>query len=74
MSPASLLYPEHLYGADSITETVFGLEFSISPRAHFAINTYGAEILFETISQILGTGTIDGAVPTLKSYGSGSDF
>jgi hypothetical protein len=55
MSPASLLYIEHLYGADCITETVFGLEFSISPRAHFAINTYGAEILFETISQILGT-------------------
>jgi hypothetical protein len=53
MSPASL-YTEHLYGADCITETVFGLEFSISPRAHFAINTYGAEILFETISQILG--------------------
>jgi hypothetical protein len=45
---------EHLYGADSIRETVFGLEFSISPRAYFCINTYGAEILFETISQILG--------------------
>jgi hypothetical protein len=55
MSPASLYNTEHLYGADCITETVFGLEFSISPRAHFAINTYGAEILFETISQILGT-------------------
>ncbi len=73
MSPASPRYTEHLYGADSITETVFGLEFSISPRAHFAINTYGAEILFETISQILGT-VPDGAVPTLKSYGSGSGF
>ncbi len=75
MSPASV-YPEHLYGADCITETVFGLEFSISPRAHFAINTYGAEILFETISQILGIQNIyiNGAVPTLKSYGSGSNL
>jgi len=49
--PGSL---DNLYGSDTISEALFGLEFLISPRAYFCINTHGAEILVETIAELAG--------------------
>jgi len=45
---------DNLYGSDTISEALFGLEFLISPRAYFCINTHGAEILVETIAELAG--------------------
>jgi len=45
---------EHLFGRERITEVLCDLEFAISPRAYFSVNTLGAELLNETISQTLG--------------------
>jgi len=45
---------DNLYGSDTISEALFGLEFLISPRAYFCINTHGAEILVETIAELSG--------------------
>ena len=41
---------DNLYGPDAILETMFDLEFLISPRAYFCINTKGAETLVTTIA------------------------
>merc|ERR1719483_1513894 len=43
---------DNLYGSDTISEALSGLEFLISPRAYFCINTHGAEILVDTISEL----------------------
>jgi len=45
---------DHMYGSERITEVLYGLELTVSPRAYLCINTYGAELLYETISQMLG--------------------
>ena len=45
---------EHLFGRERITEVLCDLELTISPRAYFCVNTFGAELLNETVSQILG--------------------
>jgi len=47
--PGSL---DNVYGADTIAEKLFNMEFLISPRAYFCINTYGAETLVNAISDL----------------------
>ena len=37
-----------LYGQDSFTETILGLQFNISPYSFFQTNTNGAELLYKT--------------------------
>ena len=37
-----------LYGQDSFTETILGLQFNISPYSFFQTNTKGAELLYKT--------------------------
>lgn len=62
---------ELLSGAATITETLNGLKFSISPFSFFQIHTAAAEILFDTVAELMppsnnvtlldiccGTGTI----------------
>ena len=41
---------DNLYGSDSVVETLFDMEFLISPRAYFCINSKGAETLVNTIA------------------------
>ena len=43
---------ENLYGSDSVMETLNDLQFLISPRAYFCINTKGAETLVNTIAML----------------------
>ena len=45
---------DNLFGSDNIMEKVLGLDFLISPRAYFCINTAGAEVLVQTISEMAG--------------------
>ena len=40
---------DNLFGSDNIMEKVLGLDFLISPRAYFCINTAGAEVLVQTL-------------------------
>jgi len=42
---------DNLYGADTIVEKLFDMEFLVSPRAYFCINTRGAETLINTIER-----------------------
>ncbi|MBR5739048.1 MAG: 23S rRNA (uracil(1939)-C(5))-methyltransferase RlmD, partial [Lachnospiraceae bacterium] len=44
-----------LYGRDYIYEELFHLKFKITPFAFFQTNTYGAEVLYETVRGYLGT-------------------
>ena len=44
-----------LYGRDYIYEELFDLRFKITPFAFFQTNTYGAEVLYETVRGYLGT-------------------
>ena len=44
--------PELLYGLPAITESLFGLNFSISPKAFFQVNKHAAEKLFETAADL----------------------
>lgn len=44
-----------LYGRDFIYEELFGLRFKITPFAFFQTNTYGAEVLYDTVRGYLGT-------------------
>ena len=43
---------DNLYGADTISEKLFDMEFLVSPRAYFCINTRGAETLIDTIERL----------------------
>lgn len=46
---------ELLLGEETVTETLLGnLQFLISPRAYFCINTAGAEVLVEAIASMVG--------------------
>ena len=45
---------DNLFGSDNIMEKVLGLDFLIFPRAYFCINTAGAEVLVQTISEMAG--------------------
>ena len=42
---------EILYGCSSFTERLLGLEFDISPFSFFQTNSYGAEVLYETVRE-----------------------
>lgn len=44
-----------LYGRDFIYEELFDLKFKITPFSFFQTNTYGAEVLYETVRGYLGT-------------------
>jgi 23S rRNA (uracil-5-)-methyltransferase RumA len=46
---------EVLYGQDYFYEELFQLKFKITPFAFFQTNTYGAEVLYETVRGYLGT-------------------
>jgi tRNA (uracil-5-)-methyltransferase len=52
--PQGATAPELLMGRDSVTETVQGLKFHISPRAYFCINTAGAEVLVQAMASMTG--------------------
>ncbi|XP_052260263.1 tRNA (uracil-5-)-methyltransferase homolog A-like [Dreissena polymorpha] len=45
---------EHLFGDKSITESLLGLKFQISPSAFFQVNTAGAEVLYQTVADWCG--------------------
>ena len=45
---------DNLFGSDNIMEKVSGLDFIISPRAYFCINTTGAEVLVRTVTEMAG--------------------
>ena len=45
---------DNLFGSDNIMEKVLGLDFLISPRAYFCINTAGAEALVQTVAEMAG--------------------
>lgn len=59
-----------IFGADTIVETLLGMEFEIHPKSFFQTNSLGAEKLYETVQTLLhsqggilldlyaGTGTI----------------
>ena len=44
-----------LFGRDYIYEQIFDLRFKISPFSFFQTNTFGAEVLYETVRGYLGT-------------------
>ena len=44
-----------LYGRDYIYEELFNLRFKITPFSFFQTNTYGAEVLYDTVRGYLGT-------------------
>ncbi len=44
-----------LYGRDYIYEELFDLKFKITPFSFFQTNTFGAEVLYETVRRYLGT-------------------
>ncbi len=46
---------ELLYGKDYITEALLGLEFKITQFSFFQTNSLGAELLYETVRNYLGT-------------------
>ncbi|MBR4768883.1 MAG: 23S rRNA (uracil(1939)-C(5))-methyltransferase RlmD [Lachnospiraceae bacterium] len=46
---------EVLYGRDYIYEELFDLKFKITPFSFFQTNTYGAEVLYNTVRGYLGT-------------------
>lgn len=46
---------EILSGRDYIYEELFGLRFRITPFSFFQTNTYGAEVLYDTVRGYLGT-------------------
>ncbi|NLW71257.1 MAG: 23S rRNA (uracil(1939)-C(5))-methyltransferase RlmD, partial [Eubacteriaceae bacterium] len=46
---------EVLYGKDSITETICGLSFEITPFSFFQTNTLAAEGLYEKVREYAGT-------------------
>ena len=45
---------DNLFGSDNIMEKVSGLDFIISPRAYFCVNTTGAEVLVRTVAEMAG--------------------
>lgn len=56
--PADMVQAERvdvIYGRDYIYEELFGLRFKITPFAFFQTNTYGAEVLYDTVRGYLGT-------------------
>ena len=48
-------HTEILYGSDFFHEEVLGLKFKITPFSFFQTNTYGAEVLYNTVRGYLGT-------------------
>ena len=46
---------EILYGRDYIYEELFDLRFKVTPFSFFQTNTFGAEILYDTVRGYLGT-------------------
>ena len=45
---------DNLFGSDNIMEQVSGLDFLVSPRAYFCINTAGLEVLVRTVAEVAG--------------------
>ncbi len=84
---ADAIKPDHtslIYGTDTITEKILGLEFKISPFSFFQTNTQGAEVLYKNALDLIknmdnkvvfdlycGTGTITQIMATRakKVYG-----
>ncbi len=59
---------EILRGTDSITETLLGLHFEITPFSFFQTNSLGAEVLYATVRDYLsGAGARHGTVYDLYS-------
>lgn len=50
-----------LYGKDYFYEELLGLKFKISPFSFFQTNTYGAEVLYETARDYIGSLSEDGS-------------
>ena len=46
---------EILYGRDYIYEELFNLRFKVTPFSFFQTNTFGAEVLYDTVRGYLGT-------------------
>ena len=46
---------EILYGRDYIYEELFDLRFKVTPFSFFQTNTFGAEVLYDTVRGYLGT-------------------
>ena len=44
---------ENIYGMPTITEEVCGKKFQISARSFFAVNTSAAELMYNTISEMV---------------------
>ncbi|CAG0917035.1 unnamed protein product [Notodromas monacha] len=42
----------HIFGEEYVAETIRGLKFRISPKSFFQCNTYGAEVLYDTILKV----------------------
>nr|CAD7196322.1 unnamed protein product [Timema douglasi] len=40
---------EHLYGKTHLTEELFDLTIHLSPSSYFQVNTHGAEVLYQTV-------------------------
>jgi tRNA/tmRNA/rRNA uracil-C5-methylase (TrmA/RlmC/RlmD family) len=45
---------EVLYGRDSLVEELMGLTFEVSAFSFFQTNTYGAEVLYQTVREYVG--------------------